>query len=69
MDEIYSPGNYEDNDYSLKLIMAGYKLLVCRDTFIHHYGSGSFGKHATLEEFEEKIVNIRRCYKEIKKYS
>lgn len=54
LDEIYSPGNYEDNDYSLKLIMAGYKLLVCRDTFIHHYGSGSFGKHATLEEFEEK---------------
>lgn len=54
LDERYGLGNYEDNDYSLKLIMSGYKLLVCRDTFIHHYGSGSFAKHATQEEFAEK---------------
>lgn len=54
LDERYAPGNYEDDDYSLKLIMAGYKLLVCRDTFIHHYGSASFGKHTTPEEQAEK---------------
>lgn len=54
LDEIYTPGNYEDDDYSLKLIMAGYKLLVCRDTFIHHYGSASFRKHQTPEEQAEK---------------
>lgn len=63
LDERYSPGNYEDNDYSLKLIMAGYKLLVCRDTFIHHYGSGSFGEHATQEEFNEKIRNYNKLLK------
>lgn len=54
LDERYAPGNYEDDDYSLKLIMAGYKLLVCGDTFIHHYGSASFGKHTTPEEQAEK---------------
>lgn len=54
LDEIYTPGNYEDDDYSLKLIMAGYKLLMCRDTFIHHYGSASFSKHQTPEELAEK---------------
>lgn len=54
LDERYAPGNYEDDDYSLKLIMAGYKLLVCEDTFIHHYGSASFGKHTTPEEQAEK---------------
>lgn len=42
LDEIFSPGNYEDDDYSLRIRMAGYKLLLCRDTFIHHYGSTSF---------------------------
>ena len=54
LDEIYSPGNYEDDDYSLKLIMAGYKLLVCGDTFIHHYGSASFSNNITSKEQEEK---------------
>lgn len=54
LDERYAPGNYEDDDYSLKLIMAGYKLLLCRDTFIHHYGSTSFAKHIKSKEQEEK---------------
>lgn len=63
LDEMYSPGNFEDNDYSLRLIMSGYKLLVCRDTFIHHYGSGSFGKHATPEEFAEKDRKYRALLK------
>ncbi|OOC63744.1 glycosyltransferase [Paenibacillus ihbetae] len=42
LDEVFSPGNYEDDDYSTRIRMAGYKLLLCRDTFIHHYGSTSF---------------------------
>lgn len=50
LDERFSPGNFEDDDYSLRLIMAGYRLLLCRDTFIHHYGSASFTKHRTPEE-------------------
>ena len=54
LDERFAPGNFEDDDYSLRLIMSGYKLLLCRDTFIHHYGSASFGKHTTPEEQAEK---------------
>lgn len=46
LDEIFNPGNYEDDDYSLRIRKAGYKLLLCNDTFIHHYGSVSFGKDA-----------------------
>lgn len=59
LDERYSPGNFEDNDYSLSLIMSGYKLLVCRDTFVHHYGSASFRSFATPEEFAEKDRKYR----------
>ncbi len=43
LDEIFSPGNYEDDDYSLRIRQAGYELLLCKDTFIHHFGSSTFG--------------------------
>lgn len=55
LDEKFSPGNFEDDDYSLRLIMAGYRLLLCGDTFIHHYGSASFTKHHTPEEERERV--------------
>jgi len=44
LDERFSPGNFDDDDMSLRVIKAGYKMLLCHDTFIHHYGSKSFGK-------------------------
>ncbi len=42
LEEAFSPGNYEDDDYSLRLILADYKLLLCKDVFIHHYGHSTF---------------------------
>ncbi|HHW01017.1 MAG TPA: glycosyltransferase [Clostridiaceae bacterium] len=44
LDEMFSPGNFEDDDYSLRIRKAGYRLMLCRDSFIHHFGSVSFGK-------------------------
>ena len=54
LDEQFSPGNYEDDDYSLRIWQAGYELLLCRDTFIHHFGSGSFVEDETAEVREKK---------------
>jgi GT2 family glycosyltransferase len=45
LDEIFTPGNFEDDDYSIRLIDKGYKLVLCRDTFIHHYGGASFSNN------------------------
>ena len=45
LDEVFGLGNFEDDDYSLRITMAGYRLLLCRDTFIHHYGNASFARH------------------------
>lgn len=45
-DEAFSPGNYEDDDYCLRIRKAGYRLVLCRDTFIHHFGSVSFREQA-----------------------
>ncbi|RDY25649.1 glycosyltransferase [Romboutsia weinsteinii] len=42
LDERFTPGNYEDNDLSFRIIVEGYKLLLCKDCFVHHFGSVSF---------------------------
>lgn len=54
LDERFSPGNYEDDDYSLRIRQAGWKLLICRDTFIHHFGRSSFVKAKNKEMYESK---------------
>lgn len=63
MDEVFSPGNYEDDDYSLRIRRAGYELLLCQDTFIHHFGSSTFG---TITEQERASYNqINRHNKQV----
>ncbi len=41
-DEQYDVGNFEDDDFSLRVRSAGYKILVCDDVVIHHFGSKTF---------------------------
>lgn len=41
----FSPSNYEDNDLSIRLLKNGYELLLCKNSFIYHYGGKSFEKH------------------------
>ncbi|WP_371364170.1 hypothetical protein SRRS_50070 [Sporomusa rhizae] len=45
-DEAFSPGNFEDDDYCLRIRKAGYRLVLCRDSFVHHFGSVSFREQA-----------------------
>lgn len=45
LDERFKPGNFEDDDYSLRLIEAGYRLLLCKNSYIYHIGSASFKKN------------------------
>lgn len=63
LDELFSPGNYEDDDYSLRIIEAGYTLLVCKDTFIHHFGSLSFIRSLPGIKFVEKQKNFLKFLK------
>lgn len=59
LDERFTPGNFEDDDYSYRIIKAGYKLLLCRNTFIYHHGSASFG--ANRQEFLNRLaVNSKK---------
>ena len=42
LDEGFGQGNYEDTDYCLRAFLAGWRAVVVRDCFIHHFGSRSF---------------------------
>lgn len=44
-DERFFPGYFEDTDFSLRVQIAGKKLWIANDVFIHHYGSSSFKKN------------------------
>lgn len=46
LDERFTPGNFEDDDLSLRIVMEGYKLLLCKDSYIHHFGSVSFKENS-----------------------
>ena len=52
--EIFSPGNYEDNDYSLRAIAAGYLCAICKEVYIHHFGSSTFKKDE--EEYNKLLL-------------
>ena len=63
LDERFTPGNFEDDDLSMRIIELGYKMMLCNDSFIHHFGSSSFNKDYTkfnnllainLKKFEDK---------------
>ncbi|MWC26684.1 methyltransferase domain-containing protein [Paenibacillus sp. MMS18-CY102] len=62
LDEQFGIGNFEDDDICLRMRLAGYKLLLCKDTFIHHYGSVSFGEDRTL--FQEVLTENTELFKQ-----
>jgi GT2 family glycosyltransferase len=42
LDEQFSPGHYEDDDYCYRARLSGYRLKIAGDTFVYHKGSASF---------------------------
>lgn len=57
LDEGYEIGNFEDEDYIIRAKLSGRKLIIARDTFIHHHGSQSM--KALGNQFHE--VNERNA--------
>lgn len=45
-DERYGKGNFEDDDYCLRVRYRGYRALFANDSFIHHFGSVSFNQES-----------------------
>ena len=55
LDEGYIRGNFEDDDYCLRAMVAGYKLGIVRNSFVYHYGSATFKANNLdyVQHFEE----------------
>lgn len=49
LDEQFSPGHYEDDDYCLRASLAGYQNMIAGDVFIYHHGSVSFNKQGDAQ--------------------
>lgn len=41
-DELFNPGNYDDHDYSYRVLKAGYRNVLCWNSFIIHRAHRSF---------------------------
>lgn len=41
LDEQFTPGNFEDDDYCMRAIEAGFRLGIAEDVFIYHLGSAT----------------------------
>ncbi|MBD0381613.1 glycosyltransferase family 2 protein [Paenibacillus sedimenti] len=63
LDERFSPGHYEDDDYCYRARQAGYRLMIAEDTFIFHYGSASFGKKSK-DQFRQIVERSRELFME-----
>lgn len=50
LDEGFGLGYFEDDDISLRIRQAGYRLVVCHNSFIYHQGSASFGNKPGVQE-------------------
>ncbi|CAM4332660.1 glycosyltransferase family 2 protein [Paenibacillus tarimensis] len=59
-DEGYVVGNYEDDDYNIRVRLQGFELALARDTFIHHFGSISM--KALGDQFMEVNNENERYY-------
>jgi len=53
LDEQFTPGNFEDDDYCLRAVEAGFKLAYAEDVFVQHLGSVT---HKALNLDKENLI-------------
>lgn len=61
MDERFSPGYFEDDDLCMRILECGYRILLCRNSFVYHAGSQSFSRE---EGVEELLLSHQRLFVE-----
>ena len=64
IDESYRIGMLEDDDYSMRVRAAGYRVMCADDVFVHHFGEASFGKLVPTGEYGEVLEANQQRFKE-----
>jgi GT2 family glycosyltransferase len=60
LDDSFQIGMFEDDDFSMRVRKAGYRIVTAEDCFIHHFGNGSFGKLQPEESLRIFAQNKKR---------
>ena len=58
LDEVYSPGNFEDTDFSKRAIHAGYKCVMAKGAYVYHKENTSFKKRKDWDKGFKKNRDI-----------
>ncbi|SFD66926.1 Glycosyltransferase, GT2 family [Paenibacillus catalpae] len=61
LDEQFSPGHFEDDDYCYRANRAGYRVVIAKDAFVYHHGSASFGSYAE-DEIKQLLERNRQLF-------
>jgi len=58
-DEIFSPGNFEDTDFSRRAVKAGYKCVIAKGAYVYHAQNVGFKK---IKDRDEKFKRNRDIF-------
>jgi GT2 family glycosyltransferase/tetratricopeptide (TPR) repeat protein len=62
LDERFGVGCFEDDDYTRRALAAGYRAVVARDAFVHHFGGRTF--LADRVDYASLLRRNRELYRE-----
>ncbi len=61
LDERFGLGNFEDDDYALRIRNAGLRTICAEDVFVHHIGGSTFSKLAA-ENYQKLLEKNRQLF-------
>lgn len=68
LDVGYEKGNFEDDDFCLRAILAGFRLAIAKNSFVYHFGSATFKENLISHSgFMEK--NRKRFFRKAQNIS
>lgn len=62
LDEQFGLGMFEDDDYSLRMKMGGYRVVCAADAFVHHFGGASFKRRMDSDAYQRLFTENRQRY-------
>jgi len=64
LDDRFEVGMFEDDDYSLRVRRAGFKILCAEHVFVHHFGQVSFGELCVNGQYDRVFQSNRARFEE-----